>query len=87
VFALSEENRPASHRRPRPPRRRKVSVDKALVKKTNYLLSARQIQRLIDEGHIACPKCGGTKLIWACCGVNVADPDLLKKLREEVKKG
>jgi hypothetical protein len=60
-------------------------VDKALVKKTNYLLSARQIQRLIDEGHIACPKCGGTKLIWACCGVNVADPDLLKKLRDECR--
>jgi DNA-directed RNA polymerase subunit M/transcription elongation factor TFIIS len=62
-------------------------VNRELVRKTNYLLSAKQIRRLIDAGHIACPKCGGKKLVWACCQIDVADPSLLEKLAREVKKG
>jgi hypothetical protein len=64
----------------------RVQPDRELIKKTNYLMSALQIRRLIDEEQISCPKCGGRKLIWECCSINVVDSELIEKLREDVKR-
>jgi len=65
---------------------RKRKVDKRLVRTTNYLLSARQVKRLVDEGDLRCPNCGGTDIIWACCKLSVFDSKILEKFSKEVRK-
>jgi hypothetical protein len=81
---MNERQRKETSMRFRPPHG--LKANQRLITKSNYLLSARQIQRLIDEGQIACPNCGGKEIVWACCKTKVTDPTFLKKLAKEVNQ-
>lgn len=56
-----------------------------LVRKMDYLLNAQVVDGYIKRGQLACPKCGGLKLVWPCCGVEIADKETIIKYREEIK--
>ena len=62
-----------------------VKPDLDLIRKQSYLLKAQIISGYIERGELSCPNCGGTKLVWKCCGLDIADADVINKLRKEVR--
>jgi hypothetical protein len=52
----------------------KQKANKKLVRMMNYLLSAGQVKRLVDEGDLAYPKCGGKSILWGCCNATRRAP-------------
>ena len=67
------------------PVKRVTAPDQELIRKQNYLLRVRVIDGYIKRDELSCPKCGGKKLAWQCCGWDIADAETISRLREEVK--
>jgi len=78
---LAESSEPEAAPRPVTP------PDHELIRKRNYVLEAQIIGDYIERGELSCPNCGGKKLVWQCCGLDIADPKTIERIRGELKKG